>query len=118
MHGTVVWVQGLRMVHLLTVSSSFQAQVIAARLGSEGIVTELRGAVGGPYPFGDVAVYVADDGLESARELMLADEVEASFEESPFEASAQSVTPAWVPWVAAAMLLLIAFVSLVSRAAG
>jgi hypothetical protein len=104
------------MVHLLTVSSSFQAQVIAARLGSEGIVTELRGSVGGPYPIGDVAVYVADDGLESARELLLADEVESSFQPP----SDEPVAPwgAWVPWVAALLLFVLLGAAMLSRAAG
>ena len=104
------------MVHLLTVSSSFQAQVIAARLGADGIVTELRGAVGGPYPIGDVAVYVADDGLESARELLLADEVEASFDAT--EEDAPPASSVWVALVAAAMLLVFVALALVSRAAG
>ena len=64
------------MVHLLTVAGAFQARVVAARLGSEGIVTSLRGAVDGPYPFGDVRVFVDADDMELARQLLLADEVE------------------------------------------
>ncbi len=67
------------MVHLLTVRSGFQARVIAARLGSEGIVTELRGGIGGPYPVGDVAVYVGQSDLDLSRQLLLADEVEDAF---------------------------------------
>ena len=104
------------MVHLLTVSSSFQAQVIAARLGADGIVTELRGAVGGPYPIGDVAVFVSDDGLEAARELLLADEVESSFA-APAEGDAERPlsSAAWMPWLAVALLVLFALASFVSR---
>ena len=52
------------MVRLATVGSSFHARVIAARLGSEGIVTNLRGNVDGLYPVGDIHVYV--DEVESA----------------------------------------------------
>jgi hypothetical protein len=68
------------MVHLRTVHSAFHARVIAARLGADGIVTQLRGAVGGPYPVGDVSVWVPEDDAECASELLLADEVEAAFD--------------------------------------
>jgi hypothetical protein len=79
-HATVVVVSVARMVHLRTVHSSFHARVIAARLGADGIMTQLRGNVDGPYPVGDVSVWVAEDDAECASELLLADEVEASFD--------------------------------------
>jgi hypothetical protein len=66
------------MVPLVTVGNVFSARVLAARLGSEGIVTSLAGAVDGPYPFGDVHVSVDADDLDLARQLLLADEVEAA----------------------------------------
>src|SRR5580692_2334874 len=72
--------EGLRMVHLRTVPDSWHAKVLAARLGCEGIVTQLRGSVSGPYPFGSVAVLVEADQAELAAELLLADEVEAAFQ--------------------------------------
>jgi hypothetical protein len=68
------------MVHLRTVNSAFHAQVIAARLGADGIPTQLQGSIDGPYPIGDVSVWVARDDAESARELLMADEVEAAFD--------------------------------------
>ncbi|HUR19091.1 MAG TPA: DUF2007 domain-containing protein [Acidimicrobiales bacterium] len=72
------------MVHLLSVHDAFHARVIAARLGSDGILTELRGAVDGPYPVrGEVRIYVVPEDLAVARELLLADEVEAMFEDEP-----------------------------------
>ena len=71
------------MVHLCTVGTSFQARVLAARLGSEGIVTQLRGAVDGPYPFGEVLLFVDVDDAQLARHLLLADEVEAAFDSAP-----------------------------------
>jgi hypothetical protein len=71
-----------RMVHLRTVHNSFHARVIAARLGADGIVTQLRGSVDGPYPVGDVSVWVAEDDVECASELLLADEIEAAFDEA------------------------------------
>ena len=70
------------MVHLVSVSHPFHARVIAARLGSDGILTELRGAVDGPYPaMGEVRVYVDEHDLPVARELLLADQVESAFDD-------------------------------------
>src|ERR687893_482557 len=74
--------QRTRMVRLVTVSSTFHARVIAARVGAEGIVTELRGNLDGPYPMGDVHIYVPEDELPIASELLMADEVESAFDES------------------------------------
>jgi hypothetical protein len=71
------------MVHLRTVPDAFHARVIAARLGADGILTELRGAVGGPYPIGAVSVWVDPQDEPVASELLLADELEAAFEEPP-----------------------------------
>lgn len=69
------------MVLLTTVPNAFTAKVLAARLGSEGLLWELRGNVDGPYPVGVVQVLVAADDLVTARELLLADEIEASYDE-------------------------------------
>jgi hypothetical protein len=71
--------QGLRMVHLRTVPDAWQAKVIAARLGSEGILTHLQGSVAGPYPFGTVSVLVEEAQADLAAALLLADEVESAF---------------------------------------
>jgi len=67
------------MVHLRTVPDAWQARVIAARLGCEGIVTDLHGNVSGPYPFGEVAVLVEEGQAELAAALLMSDEVEAAF---------------------------------------
>lgn len=72
--------EALRMVHLRTVPDSWHAKVLAARLGCEGIVIQLRGSVSGPYPFGSVAVLVEAGQAELAADLLLADEVEAAFQ--------------------------------------
>ena len=68
------------MVRLATVASSFHARVIAARLGVEGMTIELRGNVDGIYPIGDVHVFVDEDDLAAAQELLLVDEVESAFD--------------------------------------
>ncbi len=70
------------MVRLVTVNSTFHARVIAARVGAEGIVTDLRGNLDGPYPMGDVHIYVPEEDLPSASELLMADEVESAFDEN------------------------------------
>ena len=75
----------LKMVRLTTAANAMEARIIAARLGSEGIVWELRGSVDGPLAIGPVDVLVDADGFESAKELMLADEVEAAFDLYPSE---------------------------------
>jgi hypothetical protein len=88
--------QDVRMVPVVKVSHGFEARVVAARLGSEGIVTQFRGAVEGPYPVGDVEVLVAEADLEVAREILLADEVEASFEDGVDDIAARLALAPWV----------------------
>jgi hypothetical protein len=54
---------------------------MVARLGAEGILTQLRGSHDGPYPLpGPVEVLVASDQVDEARELLMADQVEAMFD--------------------------------------
>ena len=65
------------MALLTTAPGPFAARVLAARLGSEGILWELRGNQDGPYPMGAVQVLVAQRDLRDARELLLADEIDA-----------------------------------------
>src|SRR5215203_3407427 len=77
----LVPMQQTRMVRLATVGTSFHARVIAARLGSEGIVTDLRGNVDGFYPVGDVHVYVDQEDLPEAQEILMVDDVESAFDD-------------------------------------
>ena len=70
----------LQMVPLVSELSTFEAQLLAARLGAEGIVWELRGG-SSVYPVGWVDVLVESDDLEAAREMLLSDEVEAAFDD-------------------------------------
>jgi hypothetical protein len=71
------------LVHLRTVHNSFHARVIAARLGADGITTQLRGSIDGIYPVGTVSVWVREEDAAEARELLLADEVESALELPP-----------------------------------
>jgi Putative prokaryotic signal transducing protein len=68
------------MVHLASLTGTFEARVLAARLGAEGIVWELRGA-SSLYPVGRVEVLVDEEDVERARELLLVDEIEAVFDD-------------------------------------
>jgi len=96
------------MVRLATVANSFHARVIAARLGAEGMVIELRGNVDGLYPMGVVHVYVGEDDLGAANELLLVDEVEAAF--VGVEEEGETAAPRRLWMVLAAMVLLAAVV--------
>jgi hypothetical protein len=58
------------MVRLTTVGDPIEARIIAARLGSEGVLWELRGGIDGPYPMGPFHVYVAEPDLATAHEVL------------------------------------------------
>jgi hypothetical protein len=61
------------MVRLTTCGDAFEARVLAARLGAEGIVWSLRGAHDGPLALGSVDVLVDADDYEAARGLLVDD---------------------------------------------
>ena len=67
-------VQGTRMVPLTAVPSEFAGRVIVAKLGSAGILAELRG-VSLVYPtlLDEPHVWVEADEFAEARELIIAD---------------------------------------------
>ncbi len=60
----------------LTTANPVAARIIAAHLGAEGIVWELRGNVDGPYPVGPVEVLVAEEDLDVARQVVVEQEPE------------------------------------------
>ncbi len=69
------------MVLLTTVVGSFHGRVLSARLGTEGVLAELSPPTDGPYPLQrEVDVLVRADQLELAREILLADAVDAAFD--------------------------------------
>jgi hypothetical protein len=96
------------MVRLATVRSTFHARVIAARLGADGIVTDLRGNVDGIYPMGDVHVFVPEEELESSRELLLADEVESAFD-GPADDDGSTPRELWILLVAVFVVAAVLF---------
>jgi hypothetical protein len=64
------------MVRLTTCADGFEARLLAARLGSEGVVWSLRGGHDGPLAFGSVDVLVDVADLDMAREMLADDELE------------------------------------------
>jgi hypothetical protein len=109
------WGNYYPMVHLRTVPDVFHARVIAARLGADGIVTELRGAIDGPYPIGSVSVWVSPADESIASDLLIADELEAAFEDVPegWEVAGPRRTVLF-GWSARRLLAAIALLILVS----
>ncbi len=97
------------MVHLMSAPTAFEAKVVAARLGAEGIVWQLRGNVDSLYPVGIIEVLVADDDAELARQLLLVDEVESAFEADQVEDDAEAGGGWWLAVVG--VVLLAAFVA-------
>jgi hypothetical protein len=96
-------------VALTSVHGSFAAHVLAARLTSEGIDVELRGAIGAPYGLtvGDMAridLYVPEDQVDDARLVLLAAEVDDAMALRDPDGS-PPVGPTWA-WVAALVLLV------------
>src|SRR6266852_3105626 len=103
------------MCSLTWVSGSFSAHVLAARLQSEGIDVQLRGALDGPYGItvGDMArvdLFVPEDQLEDARLVMLASEVDQVLAAPREWAGPESrrFLRRWPLWVAFGLLVLFA----------
>jgi hypothetical protein len=101
------------MTPLTSVAGAFRARVLAARLQSEGIDAQLRGALDNPYGFtvgemAQVEVYVPEDELADARYVLLADEVDAALVAPTewWDAGADPAAPRrrWPWWVAATLL--------------
>ncbi|HWI03034.1 MAG TPA: hypothetical protein VNT52_04295 [Acidimicrobiales bacterium] len=101
--------QQTRMVRLATVGTSFHARVIAARLGAEGIITDLRGNIDGLYPVGDVHVYVDQEDLAEAQEILLVDDVESAFDESDDVAESGAPPALWLVLGAILVMAAITF---------
>ncbi len=87
------------------------ARLLAARLQSEGIEVRVRTEASGPYPFtvGDMAIaelWVTDDQLGDAREVMLAAEVDDTLGRVE---SSRDPLPPW-SWSARLLALALALV--------
>lgn len=100
------------MVRLTTVAGAFHARVLAARLGADGILTELRGNVEGPYPgMGLVDVYVEAERHDDAAVLLLADEVDAAFEPDG-ERTGRAERAPWELWAVTGALVAVSLATI------
>jgi len=64
-------VGSLQLVPLAQGLTDFEAKVLTAQLGAEGIIWQVRGVVDSVYPLGDIDVLVPIDELDAARPLLL-----------------------------------------------
>lgn len=70
------------MVHLTSVVGTVQGHLVVGRLRTEGVDAVMTGTGDGPYPFpAEVQILVPESQLESAREVLLANDVEAVFDD-------------------------------------
>ena len=112
------------MCRLTSVSGSFSAHLVAARLQSEGIDVQLRGALDGPYGLtvGEMArvdVFVPEDQLDDAELVMLATEVDSALAAPREWAGPGSAhRRRWPLWVALALLIVAALAPLLRMLAG
>lgn len=106
------------MCRLTWVSGSFSAHVMAARLQSEGIDVQLRGALDATYGFtvGDMArvdLWVPEDQLDDAQLVMLASEVDSAMASPDDGARATETARRWPLWVALALVAIAALAPVV-----
>jgi hypothetical protein len=96
------------MVPLTGVDNEFEARVLVAKLGSAGILAEVRG-VSIAYPtLGTAEVWVEEEELHDARELITAD-LDDAFPASPGQSFADSHRWLRAALVAVSILLLGSF---------
>jgi hypothetical protein len=69
--------------HLTTVVGTVQGHLVVGRLRTEGIDAVMTGPGDGPYPFpSDVEILVPESQLAAANEVLLANAVEAVFDDA------------------------------------
>jgi hypothetical protein len=100
------------MVPLATTRSGFEAKVLVARLGADGILAQLQGGtVDSLYPVGAFNIFVDEDDLDRARELLEEGTGELTDEEDSYVESRRSNHVEW--WMAVILIgSLVLFVAL------
>jgi hypothetical protein len=58
------------MLPVATVAGGFEAKIVVARLGAEGVLCQTRGDSESVYPFSRVEILVPEDEVDLARELL------------------------------------------------
>ena len=107
---------GVRMVRLLTTYDVFEAKLVVARLGSEGVLWELRGGVDNAYPLGPVHVYVDEADLSVAHDVLAP--VGGDDEQEPPAEARRSAAALVASVVVLGVLVIISVARLVVMAAG
>ena len=107
------------MAPLTWVAGAFRAQVLAARLRSEGIDAQLQGALSSTYGLtvGDMArvdLYVPEDQVDDARLVLLASEIDDAMDLPEARGPNRRAVPSWV-WVMAVIVLVVAVAAPVLR---
>lgn len=93
------------MVPLATGLSDFEAKVLTARLGADGIIWQLRGVVDSVYPIGEIDVLVPDAELDDAMALLVgALDLDPDDPHELVDATAAAPANGWSWWVAALVL--------------
>jgi hypothetical protein len=103
------------MVPLTEADNEFEARVLVAKLGSAGIIAEVRG-VGSIYPIlGSPEVWVEQQEWADARELITAD-LDDAFAAEPAPAGHPSMATRWLrPVLVAVSLLLLGSIAFGAR---
>jgi len=65
-----------RMVSVATAKSAFEAKVLTARLGADGVLWEVRGSIDGMYPVGTIEILVDADDLDRALDILSTGELD------------------------------------------
>ncbi len=98
------------MLLLTSVHGSFPARVLAARLESEGLDVELRGALDSPYGLmvGDMSrvdLWIPEDQLDDARLVMLVSEVDDAMALPDHLEGTRRGRPRWAVWAAVVVIV-------------
>src|SRR5579871_1153129 len=106
--GTVAGMEGTRMVPLTAVPTEFAGRVLVAKLGSAGIIAEVRG-ISGVYPtvFDRPEVWVEANEEADARELITTDTDDAFDATGPAGPPARGLFAGWARLALAAVALVL-----------
>jgi hypothetical protein len=84
------------MQHLTTVVGTVQGHLIVGRLRTEGVEAVMSGPGDGPYPFpSEVEILVPESQLALAREVLIANAVEAVFDDDDSQPPRSRVGLGW-----------------------
>ena len=92
----------------LTTTNHYEARVLVARLGSEGVVAETREAGIAQYPGGPVQVWVLADHLAEAQAMLIVGEADGDGDEGEWQHH-RTITKRFAAALAFGLVLMIAW---------